>query len=213
VIDIDVDHQINAVRRTVGTRAIDAGQAHVVTVSQSYDTDPADLWDAVTDIGRIPRWFLPITGDLRIGGTYQLQGQAGGTVLTCDPPNNFTATWEYGGNVSWIDVTISAEGPDRARLRVEHIIPGDDQIWRDFGPGAVGMGWDSMVLGLAMHLDGGRSIDPSFGPQWTGTEDGHRFLTLSGDQWYAANVAGGQEPAVARAMADRCLRAYLGEEN
>ena len=60
---IDVDHQINAVQRTVGDRTIDAGEAHVVTISQSYATDAADLWDAVTDIDRIPRWFLPITGD------------------------------------------------------------------------------------------------------------------------------------------------------
>ena len=136
-----------------GPRTIDTGEAHVVTVSQSYDTDPADLWDAVTNIERIPRWFLPISGDLTLGGSYQLEGQAGGTILTCDPPKNFTATWEYGGNVSWIDVSITSEGPDRARLLLEHIIPvDDDEIWREFGPGAVGMGWDSMLLGLAIHL-------------------------------------------------------------
>ena len=44
---IDVNHQINAVRRTVGTRVLEAGEARVVTVSQSYPTDAADLWDAV----------------------------------------------------------------------------------------------------------------------------------------------------------------------
>jgi len=53
--EIDVQHQINAVRRTVGTRTIEAGEAHVVTISQVYDTDHADLWDAVTTIERIPR--------------------------------------------------------------------------------------------------------------------------------------------------------------
>ena len=55
--EIDVDHQINAVQRTLGTRTIDAGEAQVITISQSYDTDQEDLWDAVTDIERIPRWF------------------------------------------------------------------------------------------------------------------------------------------------------------
>jgi uncharacterized protein YndB with AHSA1/START domain len=212
MIEIDVDHQIGAVQRKVGPRTIDAGEAHVVTVSQAYDTDPADLWDAVTTIERIPRWFLPISGDLRAGGSYQLEGHAGGTVLTCDPPKNFTATWEYGDNVSWIDVSISSEGPDRARLVVEHIIDVDDENWREFGPGAVGMGWDSMLLGLALHLVSGESIDPSFGQQWTGTEDGRRFLTLSGEEWYTANVAFGVDPAAARALADRCIKAYLGEE-
>jgi uncharacterized protein YndB with AHSA1/START domain len=213
MFEVDADHQIKAVQRNIGTRTIDTGEAHVITISQSYDTDPADLWDAVTSIERIPRWFLPISGDLKVGGSYQLEGQANGTILTCDPPKNFTATWEYGGNVSWIDVSISSDGPDRARLVLEHIAEVvDDAMWRQFGPGAVGMGWDSMLLGLAIHLSTGESIDPSFGKQWTGTDDGRRFLTLSADEWYTANVAFGVDPAVARAMADRCLKAYLGEE-
>ena len=210
--EIDVDHQINAVKRTLGTRTIDTGEAHVITISQSYDTDQDDLWDAVTNIERIPRWFLPISGDLTVGGAYQLEGQAGGTILTCDPPKNFTATWEYGGNVSWIDVSVSSDGPDRARLVLEHITDVDDEIWREFGPGGVGMGWDSMLLGLALHLATGESVDPSFGQQWLGTEGGRRFLALSGEQWYAANVALGVDRAAARALADRCLKAYLGEE-
>jgi hypothetical protein len=167
MIQIDVDHQIKSVQRDLGARQIDTGTAHVVTVRQVYDTDPADLWDAVTNIERIPRWFLPISGDLKVGGSYQLEGQAGGTVLTCDPPKNSAA---------------------------------------------VGMGWDSMVLGLALHVSTGEAIDPSFGQQWLGTEDGRRFLTLSGEEWYATNLAFGVEPAVARAMADRCLKAYLGEK-
>ena len=212
MIEIDVDRQINAVQRDVGDRTVEAGETRVVTVSQSYDTDPEDLWDAVTNAERIPRWFLPVSGDLKVGGSYQLEGHANGTVLTCDPPKNFTATWEYGGNVSWIEVNITSDGPDRARLLLEHIVPVDDEIWRQYGPGAVGMGWDSMLLGLAIHLGTGESIDPSFGQEWTRTDDGRRFLTLSGEEWYAASVASNADPAEARALADRCIKAYLGEE-
>lgn len=209
--EIDVQHQINAVRRTVGTRTIEAGEAHVVTISQVYDTDHADLWDAVTTIERIPRWLMPITGELRVGGSYQLQGNAGGTVLTCDPPRNFTATWEYGGSLSWIDVTVAAEGDERARLEIEHIAVVGDDMALQFGPGAVGIGWDSMVLGLALHLATGEAIDPGFGEQWVTTEEGRRFLALSNERWYEANVAAGADPAEARAAADRCLAAYYGE--
>jgi uncharacterized protein YndB with AHSA1/START domain len=212
MFEIDVDHQIKSVQRDIGTRTIDTGEAHVITISQSYDTDAADLWDAVTNVERIPRWFVPISGDLEVGGSYQLKGHASGTVLTCDPPKNFTATWEYGGNVSWIDVSISSEGSDRARLALEHIAHVDDEMWQQFGPGAVGIGWDSMLLGLAIHLSTGESIDPAFGQKWTGTHDGRRFLTLSGGEWYTANLALGEDPAAARASADRCLKAYLGEE-
>jgi uncharacterized protein YndB with AHSA1/START domain len=209
---IDVDHQINAVRRTVGDTVHDAGEARILTISQSYDTDQADLWDAVTNIERIPRWFLPISGDLTVGGTYQFEGHAGGKILTCDPPENFTATWEYGDNVSWIDVRVTGDGPGRARVVLEHIIDADDDNWREFGPGAVGIGWDSMLLGLTLHLASGESIDPAFGQQWLATDDGRRFLRLSSEDWYTANVGNGADGPTARALADRCLKAYLGEE-
>jgi hypothetical protein len=75
------------------------------------------------------------------------------------------------------------------------------------------MGWDSMVLGLAIHLSTGQGIDPSFGEQWIVTDDGRRFLALSGEQWRTANVEFGTDPSAAREMAKRCLAAYLGEEN
>lgn len=209
--DIDVDHQINAVRRTVGSRTIESGEARVITISQAYDTDQDDLWEAVTTADRIARWFLPISGELTVGGSYQLQGHANGTVLTCDPPKNFTATWESGGSVSWIDVSVTGEGADRARLVIEHIAQVDDDTWRHFGPGAVGIGWDSMLLGLALHLSSGAAVDPAEGQQWTTTEDGRRFLRQSGEQWYGASVDAGEDPQAARESADRCLAAYYGE--
>ncbi|KUI43316.1 polyketide cyclase [Mycobacterium sp. GA-1199] len=209
--EIDVDHQINSVARTVGKRTIDAGEAHVVTIKQNYDTDQADLWDAVTNIERIPRWLMPISGDLEVGGSYQLHGNAGGTILTCDPPKSFTATWEYGGNTSWIEVHVRDQSADRAQLVIEHIAVVGDEISLQFGPGAVGIGWDSMVLGLALHLSTGEAVDPEFGEQWVATDEGRRFLALSNDAWYEANIASGADPIAAREAADRCLKTYYGE--
>ena len=156
---IEVDEQVNAVRRTVGRRTLEAGEARTVTISRSYAADQADVWDAVTNAERIPRWFLPVTGDLRLGGRYQLEGNAGGTIESCDPPNGFTATWEYGGEVSWIEVRLTEEGPDRTQLVLEHIAHVDDERWTQFGPGAVGVGWD---LGLARpHASTWRRARPS----------------------------------------------------
>ncbi len=208
---IDVTHQINSVRRSVGARTLEAGEARVVTISQAYDTDAADLWDACTSIERIPRWFLPITGDLRVGGRYQLEGNANGTILTCDPPREFTATWECGGDVSWIELRVISEGSDRSRFELDHIAHVDDR-WDQFGPGAVGMGYDGALVGLAIHLSTGEAVDPSFGQRWMASEDGRRFMKLSGEAWYEANLAGGADAEWARPAADRCLAAYLGEQ-
>lgn len=61
---IDVTHQINAVTRTVGSKTMEAGEARVITISQTYATDVEDLWDACTNPDRIPRWFLPVSGDV-----------------------------------------------------------------------------------------------------------------------------------------------------
>jgi len=142
---IDVTQQINAVRRQVGTRVLEAGEARTVIVSQAYDAALEDVWDACTNPERIPRWFLPVTGDLRAGGRYQLQGNAGGTIERCDPPTSFSATWEFGGQVSWIEVRLTAEPGGGTRLVLEHISALDDERWAEFGPGAVGVGgtWGS----------------------------------------------------------------------
>jgi uncharacterized protein YndB with AHSA1/START domain len=207
---IDVTLQIDAVARTVGNRTLEAGEARVVTISQAYETDAEDLWDACTNIERIPRWFLPITGDLKVGGEYQLDGNAHGTILTCDPPREFTATWEFDGGISWIEVRITEEGAHRSRFELHHIVNVDDH-WEQFGPGAVGMGYDGALVGLAIHLSTGEAVDPSVGQEWMASDDGRRFMKLSGEAWYDANIASGADAGWARAAADRCLTAYVGE--
>lgn len=60
------------------TREVRTGSRHgaptkIVVAHRTYDTDQEDLWDALTDPGRLPRWFLPISGELTVGGHYQLE--------------------------------------------------------------------------------------------------------------------------------------------
>jgi uncharacterized protein YndB with AHSA1/START domain len=206
---IDVTQQINAVQRQVGTRVLEAGEARTVTVSQSYDAALEDVWDACTNPERIPRWFLPITGELKVGGRYQLQGNAGGTIERCDPPTSFAATWEFGGQVSWIEVRLVAE-PGGTRLVLDHIALVDDERWAEFGPGAVGVGWDAGFMGLATHLSSGQSVAPGEGAAWAASADGRRFMSLSSERWRDASIAAGTDEAGARAAADRTTAAYTG---
>jgi uncharacterized protein YndB with AHSA1/START domain len=206
---IDVVQQINAVRRQVGARVLEAGEARTVTLSQTYGAPLDDVWDAVTDPERIPRWFLPVSGDLHAGGRYQLEGNAGGTIERCDPPDSFAATWEYGGQVSWIEVRLSAQPAGGTRLELEHIAHVDDR-WDEFGPGAVGIGWDLSFMGLAIHLSSGGAVDRQESAAWIASEDGRRFMSLSSQEWCDASVAAGANADDAQAAAGRTTAAYTG---
>jgi uncharacterized protein YndB with AHSA1/START domain len=205
---IDVTEQINTVQRKVGTRVLEAGEARTVTISRTYVAAVEDVWDACTNAERIPRWFLPVSGDLRLGGHYQLAGNAGGTIEQCDPPRSFFATWEYGGDVSWIEVRLAAEDTGGTRLEIEHIASVGDKRWAEFGPGAVGIGWELAILGLSQHMSGSPAVDPRNSAAWTASADGKRFMRLSGDRWCEAHIASGEDEAEARGMAQRTIAAY-----
>ncbi len=173
-----------------------------------YDADVDELWDACTNAERIPRWFLPITRDLRLHGRYQLEGNAGGTIERCDPPNGFAATWEYGGEVSWIEVRLRPEPDGRTRFELEHVARVDDERWAEFGPGATGVGWDLALIGLFLHLASGAPVDSDTVAAWSASEEGGRFITTSSRRWRDASVAAGTDPAAAEAAARRTTAAY-----
>ena len=204
---IDVAHQINAVARRVEGRTLEAGEARAVVVSQTYDATVDELWDAVTNPERIPRWFLPVSGDLELGGRYQLEGNAGGTITACEPPNRFAATWEFGEAVTWIEVRVSDAGDGRARFELEHVAPVEEH-WTEFGPGAVGIGWDQGLIGLALHLGGTEQVDAGEFMAWTMTDEGLDFTRRAGESWYEADVASGSDADDARRRADNTITAY-----
>jgi uncharacterized protein YndB with AHSA1/START domain len=66
-MEIDVVRVLGLVTRKVRNFEKDGKPASTVTLSRLYDTTADDLWDALTSKERIPRWFLPVEGDLRLG--------------------------------------------------------------------------------------------------------------------------------------------------
>jgi uncharacterized protein YndB with AHSA1/START domain len=208
---IDATQQINAVRRQIGSRTLEAGEARVCTISQTYDATIDDVWDACTNPERIPRWFLPISGELQLNGRYQLEGNAGGVIERCDPPKSFAATWEFGGQVSWIEVRLAPDGAGRTRFELEHVAHVSDELWAQFGPGATGIGWDGALLGLAVHLSGAPPMDPQERDAWMLSAAGKEFATLSGQKWCEADIAFGTDEAGSRAAAERSIAFYTTE--
>ena len=208
---IDVTHQISSVERRVGRRTLEAGEARTVQLTCLYDTTPDDLWDACTNPDRIARWFLPISGDLRVGGRYAFQGNASGTIERCEPPHSIDATWEYGGQTSWVELRLTPEADGRTRFALEHIAHVTDDLWAQFGPGAVGVGWDQGLLGLAMHLTEG--VEPPRGDAieaWQTSEEGLDFSRQASERWAEASIAAGTDAAEARAAAERTTDFYSG---
>ena len=187
--------------------------ARVVHGARTYPTVADDLWDALTNIERIPRWFLPITGDLKLGGRYQLEGNAGGEIIRCDPPEALDVTWKFGGHVSWVTVRLQPD-VDGTRLTLEHIMLKDEAgegHWKQYGPGATGVGWDLSFLGLALHLNsGGNSIDREANDAWMASETGKTFMRDCAEAWGEAHIAAGETPEIARGMAQQTANFYTG---
>ena len=196
--------EIEAIQRSVGTSPLGTGEGRAVRIQRTFDSPIEDVWDAVTTPERISRWFLPISGDYRVGGRYQLEGNAGGEILTCDRPTRFRVTWVYGmadeGGASELEVRLAPAGEGSTTLELEHIAIVPDEMWDQFGPGAVGVGWDGGVLGLSLHLRGESIGDPI---AWQVSAEGREFYARSSAAWGVANEAAGADPeAAAKAVAN-----------
>ncbi|HEU5439390.1 MAG TPA: SRPBCC family protein [Ktedonobacterales bacterium] len=157
---IDIANQINAIHRTVELLppAEGAGERVRVLLQRGYDAPIDDVWDAITRPERIVRWFMPISGELRVGGSFQLEGNAGGDILTCEPPRLLRVT--FGGPASLVEVRLTARGEGDTALELEHTVPIE---MAQSGAGAlyVGPGWDGALLGLDIFLRGEAIGDPA----------------------------------------------------
>jgi uncharacterized protein YndB with AHSA1/START domain len=193
--------------REIRTGSRDGAPTKIAVARRTYPTDRADLWNALTDAERIPRWFLPVTGELKEGGRYQTEGNAGGVVERCQEPESFSVTWEYGPMVSYLTVNLTPAG-DGTTLELVHEAPVDPDMWAQFGPGAVGVGWDLALMGLGRHIESGEPVDPEEGKNYAVTPEGVQFVRASAAGWADAAIADGDEEELARAAAEATVGFY-----
>ena len=135
----------------------------VVRIEDRYDTDIDDLWSALTDPGRLARWYGQVEGDLRPGGEFRLHVDAadiGGTgrVEACEPPRRLLVTtretdesYRRGQGVppfdETIEATLTADG-DQTILVIEVRGMPLDKI------AFYGAGWQIHAENLAAYLAG-----------------------------------------------------------
>ncbi|CAN5682566.1 SRPBCC family protein [soil metagenome] len=211
-MDIDIARHIGAVTRRVETRTRDGESVYVIRAERTFDTPLDDAWDAITNPERLPRWFLPVTGDFRPGGSFRIEGNASGEILRCEPPEELGVTWVFNEQVSWVDVFLTAEGDEGTRLVLEHLAPVDPEFQARYGPGAGGVGWEQAFMGLDLHLATGESVDPGAVAAWGASAEGAAFVEASSEAWGHAAIAAGTDAEEAHAAARRTTDFYTGAE-
>lgn len=209
----DLLDQISAVHRSVTSHTIEGEDARSVILSQTYPYAAAEVWHAITTADRIARWIGgQVTGELHLGGRYQIEHNAAGTVLACEEPRHLRVSWEFGGGTSWVDAGL-VEQDGSTTLTIEHAAVVGPH-WTEFGPGAVGIGWDLMVLGLATHLAGAQNPATAEEAQAFGaTPEAIEFMTRSSDGWTTADEGCGTKSDDARRRAAATLAFYTGQSS
>lgn len=207
----DIAGFIGAVTREVRHLEYEGKPAKAVVASRTYETSIDDLWDAITNVERLPRWFAPVSGDFKLGGRFKIEGNAGGAITRCEPPRLLALTWEFGESVSWVNVALREEGAGRTHLELQHIAHPEEH-WDTYGPGATGVGWELGLMGLARHLQHPEAARPPEGdPEWMNSPDAKRFMSLSAESWGEAAISGGEDASHAREAAERTRKFYSGE--
>jgi uncharacterized protein YndB with AHSA1/START domain len=208
----DVLDELAAARREVGTGTVAAGEAATVVLRRRYDAGIEDVWDAITSADRLRRWFLPVSGDLRLGGTYQLEGNAGGEILKCEPPRLLKVSWLFGPDAkegtSEVEVRLRPAADGATEFELVHAAVVDDTFYPTYGPGATGVGWDLGLYGLAVHLAGGEIADPA---QFESSPEAREFSRRSAAAWGEAHLAAGGDPEQVASAVKATTASYVPE--
>ncbi len=157
---IDPDGSTDPTRpaRVLGTLRAEGGHG-VVRLQDRYDTDPTDLWDALTDPVRLDRWLGEVHGDLRLGGTFEARFHASGwegtgTVEVCDPPHHLrVATRSPDQPDGILEVTLTPDGDGTVLVLEDRGVPLDQVA-------AYGAGDQIHLEDLAAYLGGGGRCEP-----------------------------------------------------
>jgi hypothetical protein len=109
--------------------------------------------------------------------------------------------------LSWLEVTLTPDG-ERTTLELAHEAHVTPDLWGQFGPGAVGVGWDLALMGLGRHIDSAAPVDPGEAAAFAASPHGAEFIRAAAAGWAGAAVADGDEPGAAQQAAGRTVAFY-----
>jgi uncharacterized protein YndB with AHSA1/START domain len=166
----------DAGNRIIGSLASADGKG-VVRMQDRFHTDIDDLWSAITDPGRLARWYGEVEGDLRLGGEFRARlfasGWEGtGRVEACEPPRHLLL------------LTKDLDEPDEGVIEITLAVDGEQTmlIWEERGMpldllAAYGAGIQVHVEDLAAHVAGQERCDAK--ARWDQLSPAYRDLAAS----------------------------------
>ena len=125
-----------------------------VMIEDRLDADIEDVWSALTEHGRLARWYGEIEGELRVGGAFRTRVHASGwegtsRVEACESPRRLLVVSKDPDEPieDSTEVTLTGDG-DQTVLVVEQRGLPLDLLW------AYGAGLQIHVEDLAAHIAG-----------------------------------------------------------
>ncbi|GAB3456021.1 SRPBCC domain-containing protein [Actinophytocola sediminis] len=207
----DVVEELAAAHRVMGKGTLPAGEAYTVELRRRYDARIGDVWDAITSPERLRRWLKPVTGDLRLGGKFELDGGEHGEILQCEPPRLLKVSWLYGPDAdAWpgtseVEVRLVPGPAGDTEFELIHAAAVGEPSFPTYGPGAGGVGWDLRLIALAQLLADGEIVDHE---EFEKSPEGREFSRRSAAAWGQAHLAAGGEPEHVAAAVEATTKFY-----
>jgi uncharacterized protein YndB with AHSA1/START domain len=158
----------------------------VVRIEDRYNTGIDDLWSALTDPGRLARWYGQVAGDLRPGGEFHLYIESDdwhgtGRVEACEPPGRLRVSsretdesYQRGQGVppydEAIEATLTADGGQTILVIEIRGMPLDTIAF-------YGAGWQIHAENLATYLAGRERGDTQ--ARWADLVPAYQHLAAS----------------------------------
>jgi uncharacterized protein YndB with AHSA1/START domain len=196
----------------MGKGSVPAGEAYTVELRRRYDAEIEDVWDAITSAERLRRWLKPVTGDLRLGGKFELDGGEHGEILRCEPPRLLKVSWLYGPDAdAWpgtseVEVRLAPGPTGDTEFELIHAAVVGEPSFPTYGPGAGGVGWDLGLLALARLLAGDEIENPA---EFEKSPEAREFSRRSAAAWGQAHLAAGGDPEQVAAAVEATTKFYV----
>lgn len=155
------------------------GPAWGAVSRRRFDAPIEDVWQLFANPERLRLWSPdPVTGDFRLGGEFNIEHNASGRILRCEPPRMFRVSWIYEDSYSELEVRLGPVGNGATVVEFEHLMGVEDLTGAGMslsdGLVAAGAGWDLSLEYLGGCLRG-QFARPPMGEGAFAAEDEKRY--------------------------------------